>query len=311
MDVILHIGAHRCATTTFQHYVNANTKAFTKQGVCFFGPQQTRDGLLTGIIPVDGGKPAAEQLDRATKRLSIHLDKQEKLGTSQLVISDENVTGAARRNLRMGGLYPDIGERLARFNAAFDGRIDRVVFSIRSQETYWSSVWAFAVGRGHRLPKPKQLERLAHSPRLWRDVIIDLSCALPDSKIMVMPYEIFGGMPERVMQHMTGLSETPMRYAREWLNRSPSVKQLRKAVSDRGGDTSALPEEDGRWQPFSEQHCFAMKEAYADDLFWLRAGADGLATLVDTSERTEAGQNVPDALTARGQEDGIENRRMA
>jgi len=34
----------------------------------------------------------------------------------------------------------------------------------------------------------------------------------------------------------------------------------------------------GHWQPFTKDQTAALRETYADDLFWLTAGADGLAT---------------------------------
>lgn len=311
MDVTLHLGAHRTATTSFQHYLRENEQALQLAGIAVWDPRRTRSGLLTGVMPVPGARSPEAQLKRARGRIAINLKQAEARGFRHVVISDENMIGAPRRNLRDGRLYADIGQRMARFAEAFDGRITRVSFSIRGQDSYWSSALAFAVGRGHRMPGTAELARLATAPRGWRDVLTDLACALPGVEIQVLPYEIFGGLPEARLQRMTQEAGLPRRYAREWMHRAPGLNQLRKILSDRGGDAARLPGGDGRWHPFDQDQACALREAYADDLFWLRAGADGLATLTEETKPAKAGTRPRAGLTKRGQGHGIEERRLA
>ena len=49
MDVILHIGVHRTATTTFQAYLRERSDMLADQGLAFWGPRRTRNGLFHGI----------------------------------------------------------------------------------------------------------------------------------------------------------------------------------------------------------------------------------------------------------------------
>lgn len=311
MEIILHLGAHRSATTSFQHYMRANLAALSAQGVGFWGPDVTRDGILTGVIPLPGGKSAARQMDRARGRIALRLAQARKAGLRRIVVSDENMIGAARRNLRQGRLYEGAGERMARFFHAFDGRISRVAVSIRGQDAWWSSALAYGVARGHRLPEAGDLDRLVTVNRHWREVIRDLACALPGVDLVVLPHEIHGSRPEDRLHQLTGLAEVPHRAARVWLNRAPDLAALRRAVAARGGDAGRLPEGEGRWQPFDRYQKQALQEAYADDLFWLSAGADGLARLIEETGPAEAGTHPPDGSTTRGQDNGIEERRLA
>lgn len=311
MDVVLHIGAHRTATTTFQGYLAENRAALARMGVTAWGPKETRDGLLTGVMPVDSPRPPQEQLDRARARVAINIAKERRAGTRVLVISDENMMGAPRRCLRQGRLYPDIGQRMARFAYAFEGQVTHAYLSIRSHESFWASVVSYGVARGHRVPDRAALEALAATPRMWRDVALDLACALPGVTLNVMPYEIFGGLPERMLEHMTGLGRMPRAYAREWLHQGPSLPQLRRIVAQRGGDADRLPEAPGKWQPFDETALREMREAYADDLFWLRAGAEGLAQLTEETGPVKTGTTPRTDQKRRGQDDGIEDRRLA
>lgn len=311
MEIILHLGAHRTATTSFQHYMHANAATLAACGVGYWGPDVTRDGTLTGVIPLPGGESATRQMERARGRIALRLAQARKAGLRRIVVSDENMIGAARRNLRQGQLYDGAGERMARFAYAFDGRITRAALSVRGQDAWWSSALAYGVARGHRLPETGDLDRLVTVNRHWRDMIHDIACALPDVDLVVLPHEIHGSRPEDRLHHMTGLEGVPHRASRVWLHRAPDLAALRRAVATRGGDAGLLPEGEGRWQPFDADQKQALQEAYADDLFWLSAGADGLARLIEETGPKEAGIQPPDGSTTRGQENGIEERRLA
>ncbi len=312
MEIILHLGAHRTASTSFQHYLRRNMEALAKSGVGVWGPLRTRNGILTGVVPAAGSpRPPDQQLARATGRISIALTKAEQAGVRQLLVSDENMLGAPRRNLRHSTLYDDAGQRMARFAQAFGQGVRRVVLSIRGQDSYWSSALAFAVARGHRVPNGNDLDRLVTSARHWRDVIADVACAFPEADIQVMPYEVFGGQPERKLQIVTGQATPPNKHARAWLNRAPTIEALRVIVAERGGNPARLGEGEGRWHPFDAAQTAALRESYADDLFWLRAGADGLATVIEETGPGEAGTHPPLGQTTRGHSNGDEERRMA
>ncbi len=311
MDVILHIGAHRTASTSFQHYMTANARRLRAGRVAFLGPRDTRDGLLTGVVPVAGRLSAQEQLDRARGRVAIKLTKLRARGVTHVIFSDENMIGAPRHNLRQRSLYPDIGFRLLRLAAVFDGQVSRLCLSIRGLDSYWMSSLAFGVARGHRLPDADTLDALAQAPRSWRDVITDAACAFPGIQICVMPHETFAARPESRLRHMTGRCDLPKMHAREWLNRAPPLSDLRGILRQRGGDADRLPAGVGRWQPFDQIQTSMLRETYADDLYWLRAGADGLATLIEETGTAQTGTNPAAPQTQRGQDHGIENRRLA
>lgn len=311
MELVLHLGAHRTATTSFQHYVSENAAELRARGVVVWGPSDTRDGLLTGVLPVSGYNSSADQLKRAKARIALRLAKAEEAKVETVLISDENMIGAPRRNLRDHKLYAAIGERMARYNDAFDGRLTSVSLTIRAQDTFWASVMSFAVMRGHKLPSTGLLRTLSQASRTWRDVITDLSCAVPGVKINVMPFETIAGLPEMRFAMMTGKDNLPLKSAREWLNRAPDLRQLRRCLATRGGDVSSLPTGAGRWQPFDSEQLCALKEAYADDLFWLRSGAEGLAELNEETWPETTQQKLCTAQSTRGHRHGKQDRRLA
>lgn len=311
MDVILHVGAHRTATTCFQHYMRENATQLESRGIGFWGPWRTRAGLFRGVMPLAGAGAPQSQLDRARGRVAVQLERAEAKGLRHLIVSDENMIGAPRRNLRDRRLYVDAGQRMARFAHVFAGAAPRVVLSIRQHDTYWSSSFAYGVARGHRLPQARDLAKVAQGKRGWRDVIEDLACAVPGATISVMPYEVFGGRSDDQLARMTGLGDAPRDHAREWMNSSPRLPQLRQVLRDRGVSPDHLPQGEGRWIPFANEQSAALQETYQDDLFWLCDGADGLANLIEGNGSATAGQTPCADESTRGQGNGNEERRMA
>ncbi|RXV64258.1 hypothetical protein C6W92_07545 [Roseovarius sp. A46] len=312
MDIILHLGAHRTATTSLQRHAQAQTAALATHGLAFWGPPVTRDGLLAGVIPAPGDHSDAARAARARGRIALRVARAREAGVTRLVVSDENMIGAPRTCLRRHRLYPGAGERMARLGDAFGGRITRAVLSIRAQDAWWASVLAYAVARGHRLPSAGDLDRLVTGGRQWRDVIADVACALPGVEIVILPHEQFADRPAARLALMTGEADTGHGHeAAAWLGRAPDLPALRRAVERRGGDAARLPDGIGRWYPFGAAQAAALKEAYDDDLFWLRTGADGLARLAGETGPLNAEIQPRDGHPTRGQDDGIEERHLA
>jgi hypothetical protein len=308
MDVTLHIGAHRTGSTSFQNYLRDNRVRLDGQSYGFWGPWRTRKGLLNDL----GTRPAsAKAAQRAAGRVQINLAATAKRGMRCLLVSDENMIGTPRRCLRNRALYSDIGERMARYHAAFQTP-KRILLQIRSLDTWWPSVMAHLLPRGEDVPAAGTLEAITNSPRSWRHVIADLACACPDSEIIVTPFERFVSQPDRLFQAMTDAPVAPAsRIEGFWHNRSPLLPALRDLLEDRGQAMDLLPEGDGRWNPFHPAQSAQLREMYEDDLFWLRAGADGLAKLTEDIGPSRPRLDLAAALHERGQRDDRPARKLA
>ncbi|WP_323783381.1 hypothetical protein [Leisingera sp.] len=307
MKVILHTGAHRCATTSFQEYLRQNAQGLAKSGIGFWGPFRTRGGLFHGIQPGPARVTGRDLAQRAHGRLQIQIAGCRDQGVDQLLVSEENMIGSIRGNLRLGDLYSGAGERMARFSQAFGNTVTDVALSIRSLDSYWASALAYAVARSQQVPAAAQLERLAQAPRSWRDVITDIACAVPDARLHVLPFEIFGARPEAQLAALTG-AKAPRTHARVRLNASLCLQDLRAGVPP--SVAARLPDGSGRWRPFDDAQTAQLREAYADDMMWLAGGADGIATLVQDPDKLAAGLNPPRIDLTRGRPDD-KQRRMS
>ena len=248
MEVILHIGAHRCATTSFQKYVQSNAREFARQGIVFWGPDQIRKTELRGIRL--SSTQAHTQLQQA-------LSGYQRQGVSQLLISEENFLGRMSQNLKASSLYPDALVRARGLAGLFEGWISRIVLNIRSLDAYWRSVAAYRVRRGDAPIDPAHWERVANSRRSWRHVIADLANGCPEVPVQVLPFEDYAGRPHVQMARIA-LCVAPEPEAVFWFNRNRTGVPL----------------------AYGKAKVAVLEATYADDLVWLASGADGLAQLM-------------------------------
>ena len=307
MDIILHLGAHRTGSTSFQNYMRASAERLNGQAIGFWGPWRTRQGVLHGLMD-QPGKTADRK--RAIGRLRMNLERTARQGCGALVISDENMIGTPRAMLRSARLYPGAGERLARLHGGF-GRVTRIALQVRSFEVWWASLLAYLVARGEDLPNAATLEAIVASQRSWRQVITDIACACPDARIVVLPFERFVGRPDVQLQRMTGALFAPtLAPGGFWNNKSPDLAKLRRILAERG-DSTPLPDGDGRWTPFTIEQAARLREAYADDLFWLHAGADGLAQLAEDDTPTKTRFGGHSGQYDRGRKNDGDSRKLA
>lgn len=314
MDIVLHLGAHRTATTTFQSYMRHNSDELSKWGVGFWGPNRTRGGMFAGILPGPGRVGGRDAARRARGRVALHLAQAERRDVNTLIVSEENMLGTVRDNLRRGALYPGVGQRMARYGEAFGGRITRIVLSVRALDLYWASAAAYGVARGTAMRDPAAWVNIAANRRSWRDVITDLACAVPDAELRVLPFEEFGTRPDLLLT--CGADCYAPRDSRgERLNAAPDTARLRALLRERGDRDDGLPPGPGvRWNPFTPAEAATLREKYADDLHWLSAGADGLATLTEDTGRTKTvtePQPRRKRKKHRGRPDAIQERPVA
>ena len=289
MEIDLHIGAHRAASTTLQVFLDRNSAVLHQSGVGVWTPARTRKGLFSGLF--ERPEDVTDDIERRGRRscglIAVELERARLAGCRQVVISDENMIGSTRNNLRQKQLYPLLAERLVRFRPAFDGKLRRIGLAVRSYDTFWASCLAFGLTQGFRIPLMADLGYYITQPRRWRDVIRDVATAFPGVEILVWPFERLAGQPDAQLSVLTGglMPVLPLAGARDWNNASPRIDKLHTLLSLRreGNHGRSLTNHTGRWMPFDEAQRMALRAQYSVDLDWLRRGADGLAKLVEKS----------------------------
>ena len=281
MDVILHVGAHHCAADCFQTYLRRNLGALLQSGTGVWGPWHARMAQLDALQPGPSNSSGRQARARALNLVRQGRDRTRNFGVRRLVISDADMLGSVRVNLRLADLYSGVGERMARLSEAFDADLSAVAMNIRSLDTYWSAVFRLRAADKAGPVHPRLVDRVAGDTRSWRDVITELAAALPGVPLGVMPYEVFSTRPDAQLSAIAG----------------GSVPEAEPRMA------ADLPGEADPWTPFSASQRAELRERYADDLMWLVAGADGLAKLADDPAPYKAGIHPPFSDMTRGRHD--------
>lgn len=290
MEVILHIGMHRTGTTSFQALLRQNKAVLAARAMTVWGPDRTRNGLFTGLIhnPEELTPDMIRRGDRAAGLIRIEMERSARSGQTRLLVSEENIAGSIRSNLRSSRLYPQIDGRLERIAGAFAGRVTRVGMAIRSYDGLWSSALAYGLMHGMPLPDQDRLDRLVTQPRRWRDLVRSVHSAFSGAEVLVWPFERFGTRADAPLAILAGADMVQGFGEGQWMNPSPRGADLRRILVERGqGDRARdLVPDDGRWTPFDADHVAALRAEYSEDLVWLRNGADGIATFIETLPAT-------------------------
>lgn len=304
MDVILHVGAHSAGIKGFGAYMRANAATFDATGVVFWGAEDLRRGLMSGLQPNQLPTLGRNMRKRAIGRVQMKLRQEAERGTQRLWVCDSNLLGVARDNLAWETLYAGAGVRLARYFEAFDGQVTDVVLSVRDLLGFWLGLLAQELIKGGDIPTPARLDKLVNGPRSWRDVVADVACAVPGARVWVAPFEVFSSQPDALFLSVTAC-EGPATHAREALDTVPDLQELRRA------GVTGLPDGYGRWMPFDLRQQAHLRELYADDLMWLQAGADGLAWLLDDPRKGQTGSNPSAKRVTEGSENDDGQGRLA
>lgn len=281
MDFTLNIGAHRTATTTLQRYLAEQKAVLAQRGVAVWGPPDTRDGRLAGLLG-DPGHVSAQRTAlarRSGNRVRLAHRMLTDTGHTRMLLSEENLLGGLRENLGLGVLYPTAARRLTRLAEALP-QVHTVAVAIRSHESYWPSVIAHMLRRGFPMPDAEVLAQIAFVPRTWRDVIEDVAETFPGAEILVWSYERMGGLPHVAARALTGV-RLPVQTRPLHLNAALSAEALRAKLIESDCDASVIHTEGARFAPFTLSQRRGLRAAYADDIAWLTTGADGLATYID------------------------------
>lgn len=290
LQVILHIGAHRTGTTTLQQAIQKNQYNLRQNGLTYWGPRTTRGGIFSGLLrraEVYEEADTIQMVKRNSGAIRMEMDRLQRQKQRSLLISEENIMGSMRNNLRDQVLYPGLRRRLVRFADIFGAHCGRVALTIRPYQDYWSSTMAYAIPAGHRAPDQHDLEQLTHQKRGWRQVIGDVSAAFPKAEIMVWEFDRFIGKSGTLFQMLTRGLRGPLRFQPfvEHHNASVHCAALRGVLLDRGDHAAAvrIRAGDGRYMPFDTAQTAQMSARYQEDVNWLRFGAPSQVNFMESA----------------------------
>jgi len=243
--MLLHVGAHRTGTTTFQAFLSQNQDTFSKSGINILVPSDIRSQQLQGLD----------------------------LGRQRCIVSEENFLGTMEHNISQSALYPNAQDNIARVVETLK-IIDTAVISIRNIREWWVSAVAFCLSRnGLGQVNEQLLDRIAQSERSWKHVVEDVISASSGAKVVVRDFSWKTDNPKQLLLKATGWAELKdMTLARKKHNAQPTIGVLaRKASEKRLGWVVDRIHQFDSFELFDSSQTQVINDRYFRDLEFLRS----------------------------------------
>lgn len=210
MDLILHLGAHRTGSTTFEKTLAKNADVLRAEGIGVWAPADVRQ--MDGFSDICNTQQQLEQGEakavlkaaHARELLQDNLSEARASGLSSLLISEENILGTMQRNLLRQQLYDNAGWRLKTYAHFLQTPPKRVVLGLRSYGAYWRSIYMFALHKRPLGPFSNFSYELATQPLGWCDLIAHIRAAFPQSELCVWTQEGFRGNEVAIISEALG-----------------------------------------------------------------------------------------------------------
>lgn len=288
MEIVLHIGAHKTASTYLQKTLAQNTRRLLRHKVEFHGPKSLRPRLAEALART---RPRSDAGIHACRRdcLAWLIDDAEERGVSRLILSEEQFLGSLRDMAMGDDFYEQAQEAMAPLTEACGGRKVTVLMAIRDYADFLASAYG-QVLRGWRfMPFDLRMrEAFLAQQRGWPELIEDISSLLSkESTIRLWRYEDFEILEAAVKEALAGPVASEMRNLDSWPFPGPSHHAVdwlhERARNGNPPDQAtvhaaldAAPKDAGyaAFNPWAAEERLYLAARYRQDHIWMSARSD-------------------------------------
>ncbi len=195
MKHVLHIGAHKTATTHLQKALDRASTQLQQAGVVFLGPSLLRKPPFNFLSVLSGDDAAA------TTGLA-----QAVAGADRLVLSEENLLGTAHqpKALRQGRFYPNAETRLARLIRAYDLAPLHLMMAVRDPVDFYVSAYSQLLYSGRVRPFEEFIGACDVPSMQWSELIDRLIAVDGVDQFTVWRYEDYPAVGRDILPIMLG-----------------------------------------------------------------------------------------------------------
>lgn len=280
--VILHIGAHKTATTYLQARMAKSENPLRQMQIGYVGLQQFREAqALAGGLRRAEPRYALLRHRALRRELTELIERQIYFCARRVVLSDENILGNIGELFGAREFYPRAGARVRVLADALSNWDLEIAVSTRCYASFLVSVWSHVVMRdGFRRFDPSCAAPLLGGGRGWADVLIDIRRVVPNVKIRHWAYEDLAGNEHDVLKALIGevapSAVEPVTWQALMGLSAPAVEQITD-LHDKGGSLSGdrmraiarhFSKSQGyrRYDPWPSDIGFRLAARYREDL---------------------------------------------
>jgi hypothetical protein len=205
--ILLHIGAHKTATSYMQKKLALNVDLLARRGI-HYDPLET---FRKGFTPL-----LNEEATRENDYVKLLNGKAK---TMALLISEENIMGVPGDLPREHKYYIRIRQRLARTAELFHTATPEIFLSLREYASFAVSMYSEYIRHQKYLPFAEYRAIFEASNFSWLSVIDEIFEAVPGARLTLWDFSDFRNIEKQVFQSMLGFDpdifENPVGPVRE------------------------------------------------------------------------------------------------
>lgn len=197
MKIVLHLGAHKTASTYLQRRMQTHEDVLAEHGVFYRGPPDLRVGFPKSVI---GRLMQPNPLGMAARNAIL---EGRSVGAQRIVISEENLLG----NLMNvpTGFYRRPGRILRPAVSELRGADVTVLLSVRAYSTFYPSLYGQML-RARVSTRFRDLkQKFLQQRRGWPAMVADLMAKMPkEASLRLWKYEDFGEIRRTLYAELAG-----------------------------------------------------------------------------------------------------------
>lgn len=190
--MILHIGAHKTATSYMQKKLAQNIDLLATRNVHY----EPLDVMRKEFTPfLNDTAPAESDWLDALRKTS---------GTMNLLLSEENIMGVPGDIVREGHYYVSAQQRLGRTCQMLDAEAPEIYLGLRDYAGFTVSMYSEYIRHRQFLKFTDYLDIYEKSDFSWIRVIEDVFAAVPSAKLTIWDFANFRRIESEVFSSMLG-----------------------------------------------------------------------------------------------------------
>lgn len=196
---ILHVGAHKTASTHFTRVIRQNFQMAQGLGVRVPVRALVREMVTHRLSSIPDKRPVPAGYDVDARDMA--------LGLPKMFVIDENIMGTPRNLFSGGQMYPRADRRLRRAARLFEGLPVDVMLGIRNPATFLASAWSESLRTNMYQSFDDYCDGAIAQDVSWAAVMDRLFEAVPQAHFVLYRYEDYPGVLPQLVSR--GLDQSP------------------------------------------------------------------------------------------------------